>query len=342
MENLYRQYFDEMPGYVTVQDPEHRILDANRRFRKDFGDPAGGTCYKLYKNRKEKCQDCAVERSFEDGESHGGEEVVVTREGKEVPVSICTRPIRDEQGNVVAVMEILSDIPDSRLIQSKLSSLDLLVSTISHGIKGQLTGLDGGIYLMNSGSAKNDTERVKKGLAMVLRNLGRVRSMVLNILYYSKDREPLWTSVAATDLVKDLADSIKKRAEETGVDFSTEIAAGVGEFEADPKATQSMLANILEYALDACATDPGKGKHWVRLSVSQDAGNTIFRVQHNGRGIDPETREKVLNLFYVSKIEGAGLGLFISNKIVNAHGGSLEVDSTPDVGTTFTVRLPKR
>ena len=342
MENLYRQYFDEMPGYVTVQDPAHRILDANRRFRRDFGDPAAGYCYKLYKNRKEKCPDCAVERSFQDGESHGGEEVVLMRDGKEVAVSVCTRPILDGHDNVVAVMEILSDIPGSRLLQSKLSSLDLLVSTISHGIKGQLTGLDGGIYLMNSGSAKNDPERVKKGLAMVLRNLDRVRSMVLNILYYSKDREPLWASVSAPDLVKDLVDSTKKQAEETGVDLSIEIASGVGEFEADPKATRSMLVNILEYSLDACATDPNQHKHSVRLSVSQDGSDTVFKVQHNGKGIDPETREKILNPFYLSKIEGAGLGLFIANKIVNAHGGSLELESRPDGGATFTVRLPKR
>ena len=82
-----------------------------------------------------------------------------------------------------------TDITQIRELQSQLTSIGLLVGSISHGIKGLLTGLDGGIYLVNSGFAKNEPERVNKGWEMVQRNVDRIRSMVMDILYYAKDRE---------------------------------------------------------------------------------------------------------------------------------------------------------
>ena len=178
---------------------------------------------------------------------------------------------------------------------------------------------------------------------MVQRNVERIRSMVLDILYYAKDREPQWASVSAPDLIKDIAEMMEKKAKDLGVEFLTEVDEGVGEFEADPKAIRSMLVNILENSFDACRTDLEKEDHWVRFSVSQDEENMIFKIRDNGTGIDRETREKVFSLFFSSKgIEGTGLGLFISNKIAASHGGTIEVDSTPKVGTMFVVKIPKR
>jgi len=250
--------------------------------------------------------------------------------------------MRNTAGEIMEVMEMSANITDIRRLQSQLTSLGLLVGSISHGIKGQLTGLDGGIYLMNSGYAKNDPKRVTKGWTMVQRNVERIRSMVLDILYYAKDREPQWAPVYAADLVKELAELMEKKARDLGVELRTEVGDGVGEFEADGKAIRSMLTNILENSFDACRTDLEKEHHWVRFSVSGDSGSVIFRIEDNGMGIDQETREKVFSLFFSSKgIEGTGLGLFIANKIVKSHGGIIEVDSTPKVGTTFVVKLPE-
>ena len=76
MENPYRHYFDAMPCYLTVQDRDFRIIDANRRFREDFGDFEDRCCYQIYKRRSEKCEVCPVEQAFQDGLSHRHEEEV--------------------------------------------------------------------------------------------------------------------------------------------------------------------------------------------------------------------------------------------------------------------------
>lgn len=341
-QQLYQLLFEEVPCYISVQDRNLKIVQANRRFKEDFGDQVGAHCYDIYKHRREPCLVCPVAKTFQDGQSHSSEEVVTSKSGEEINVIVYTAPMRNAAGEITEVMEMSANITDIRRLQSQLTSLGLLVGSISHGIKGQLTGLDGGIYLMNSGYAKNDPKRVTKGWTMVQRNVERIRSMVLDILYYAKDREPQWAPVSAADVVKELAELMEKKARDLGVEFRTEVGDGVGEFEADGKAIRSMLTNILENSFDACRTDLEKEHHWVRFSVSGDSGSVIFRIEDNGMGIDQETREKVFSLFFSSKgIEGTGLGLFIANKIVTSHGGVIEVDSTPKLGTTFLVKLPE-
>ena len=109
----------------------------------------------------------------------------------------------------------------------------------------------------------------------------------------------------------------------------------------DPQAIRAMLLNLLENSLDACRMDKDKGDHFIRLDVRREEPWLLIEVEDNGLGMDQETREKIFSLFFSSKgIKGTGLGLFISNKIVDKHGGTIEVDSEPGRGTKFLVRLP--
>jgi signal transduction histidine kinase len=102
-----------------------------------------------------------------------------------------------------------------------------------------------------------------------------------------------------------------------------------------------MLLNLLENSLDACRSDRVKQQHGIRLAARRAAPWILIEIEDNGIGMDRETREKAFSLFFSSKgLKGTGLGLFISNKIVDKHGGTIEVSSEPGEGTRFLVRLP--
>ncbi len=122
------------------------------------------------------------------------------------------RRLRNSEGVVESVIEMGVDITQIRELQDQLTSIGLLVGSISHGIKGLLTGLDGGIYMVNSGFERDKPERVKKGWEMVQRNVDRVRSMVLDILYYAKDRELIVEDINLAGLIADLQDGVSKKA----------------------------------------------------------------------------------------------------------------------------------
>ncbi len=333
--------FERVPCFLTVQGPDLVIQNANREFRDTFGPAVGDYCYRVYKHREEQCLVCPARAVFTDGKTRNHEEVVTTANGRRLHVLCTTSPIRDGEGQVVAVIEMSTDITKIRQLQSQLTSIGLLVGSISHGIKGLLTGLDGGIYMVNSGFEKDKPERVKKGWEMVQRNVARIRSMVLDILYYAKDRELDVSDVDVTTLVKEFSELLQKKATDLNVTLDVEVDDDVGTFPGDAKAIRAMLLNVLENSLEACRADRKKSQHRVRFAARRATPWLIFEVHDNGIGMDQETREKIFSLFFSSKgIQGTGLGLFISNKIVDKHGGNIDVQSQPGQGSRFLIRLP--
>jgi signal transduction histidine kinase len=115
-----------------------------------------------------------------------------------------------------------------------------------------------------------------------------------------------------------------------------------GDFEIDADRVHSALLNILENAVDACEKDRSKKSHRIVFRVKEDTKNIIFHVQDDGIGMDRETKDNLFKLFYSSKGRGGtGLGLFISEKIIRQHGGSIHVESKPGRGSHFLIRIPK-
>ncbi len=335
------QLFENVPCYITVQGPDLVIRHANRMFRETFGKAVGERCYRVYKHREEQCLVCPAKQTFADGKTREQEEVVSSASGEKMNVLCTFSPIHGPDGEIESVIEMSVDISQLRQLQSQLTSIGLLVGSISHGIKGLLTGLDGGLYLVNSGFAKNKPERVQQGWEMVQRNVDRIRGMVLDILYYAKDREMELAEIDVAQLAGELEQLLEKKASDLDISLAVDCSADAGSFEGDPKAVRAMLVNILENSLEACRGDRRKPRHRVKFTVRRAPPWIFFKVEDNGIGMDRETREKIFSLFFSSKgIRGTGLGLFIANKIADKHGGTIDVDSQPGLGSKFLVRLP--
>ena len=347
----YRQLFEESPCYVAVIDRGMAVLEVNRRFREDFGEPEGRLCHELYAHREGACVNCPALRTFEDGLTHQYETVVTTRDGRKVTVLGFTTPIRDAQGEITSVMEMSTDITELRSLQGHLAQLGLLLGSTAHGIKGMLTAIDGSIYRMGSGLKRNDPARVEDGYKDMRLLIGRLRKMVLDILYYAKDRGLAWEEVPVYAFAKENADLVEDKARELGVrlirgfDSESPDPDALGVFEADTGALSSGLVNILENAIEACAANPHPPESGseVTFSVHPGPDEMRFVVADNGMGMDRETREKLFTLFFSSKGHaGTGIGLFVASQMVQQHGGRIEVESEPGKGSVFTIIMPRR
>jgi len=338
----YQQLFDEVPCYISVQDKEFKITAANKLFKQDFGDGIGNRCYAAYKEQNEPCSACPVAKTFEDGESHELETVVTSKSGDKYIVLIRTAPIPNTAGEITQVMEMSTNITEIRQLQDHLSSLGLLIGSVSHCVKGLLTGLDGGMYLLNSGFVKENQEQIKEGWEIVKLMSGRIRKMVLDILYYAKERNLQWEQVDVLKFANDVSLTVEPKIRGQKIDFICDFDKSLGVFEIDPGIVSSALVNILENAVDACTEDKKKSAHKIIFRIRGDDEHILFEVSDNGTGMNKETYEKMFTLFFSSKgTRGTGLGLFISSKIIQQHGGTIKVDSIPGEGTRFSVRIPK-
>ena len=339
---LYQQLFDDAPCYITVQDRDLRLSAANKLFRRDFDIESGAHCYEIYKYRDKPCAECPVAKTFEDGKSHQSEMVVRSKNGEQYNVLIWTSPIRDTTGKIIQVMEMSTNITQIRKLQDHLSSLGLKIGSISHGIKGLLSGMDSGIYLLDSGIAKENQDRVKEGWEIVKMMMGRIRKLVLDILYFAKERELNWERVDVISFAKEVVSTVEAKIKAQDIEFKCDFDPALGEFDVEPGVVQSSLINILENALDACTEDLERKSHRIVFRVQQDTDHIIFEVKDNGIGMDRETRDNLFTLFFSSKgSKGTGLGLFITNKIIQQHGGSITVESSPGKGSRFIIKVPK-
>ena len=339
----YQQLFDEAPCYITVQDPDLTIRAANRRFQEDFDLTVGAFCYRLYKGREDACPDCPVMKTFKDGRSHQCEMEVAAKNGEIYHVLIQTAPIRDLSGNITQVMEMSTNITRTRRLEDQLASLGLMIGSVSHGIKGLLTGLDGGMYLLDAGFKKENQGQVREGWDTVRLMVGRIREMVMDILFYAKEKDLKWETVDVLDFAEEILNTVAYKVKDNKIALHHYFDPTIGRFEVDAGIVRSALTNIFENAVEACRSDKSSRDHEIRFEVTKDEEYIYFNVSDNGIGMDESTQANVFTPFFSSKGEhGTGLGLFISNRIFSRHGGGISLESQLNTGTRFTIKIPKK
>ncbi|MFP4158309.1 MAG: response regulator [Desulfobacterales bacterium] len=342
----FRRFFDELPGYVAIIDTDFLIIAANRSLKSDFGLAENSQlhCHEVLKGSDEPCLNCPAAQSFKQGTAQQTElKLNPSNGGQTRHMFAWTSPMHDSENRITRVMIMMTDISQVLDLKDHLASLGLMVGSVSHGIKGLLTGLDGGVYMLNSGLSQDDQEQINEGLKTVKTMTERIKHMVLDILYYAREmklnKQPAEISKFACDTLEVAA----PRAREAGIEINREIEPSLEgkEINIDEEQLRAAIVNILENAVDACTEDREKGSHRIDFRVFAEDSQVCFEIEDNGTGMSEETRKNIFNLFYSSKrSKGTGIGLFITNKIVRQHEGETEVLSTPGRGTKFRVRIP--
>jgi histidine kinase len=138
----YRTLVESVPCLITVQDRNLRLLSSNGEFRRRFGPNPGEYCYHAYKGRDEKCSDCPVERTFKDGLPHQGEETGFNRDGSNVHWIFRTSPIKNTEGQIVAVLEMSLDITERKALEQKLEKSERKYHEIFNQIPNPVFVLD--------------------------------------------------------------------------------------------------------------------------------------------------------------------------------------------------------
>jgi signal transduction histidine kinase len=228
----------------------------------------------------------------------------------------------------------------------RLATIGETVAGLAHYIKNILTGLRGGMYMVNVGMAKDKAEMLKDGWTMVQRNIGKVSDLVLELLRYSKERTPERSVCRPNEIVSEVVELLKERAEEDHVQLRKVLDPDLKQAYLDQNSIHQMLLDLVTNAIEACLYDTDTSKRWevtvkTKLESDVDAGDTIvFEVSDNGCGMTDQVKAKLFSKFFSTKAgRGTGLGLLITKKTVEEHGGEISIESKPGQGATFSVRI---
>ena len=228
----------------------------------------------------------------------------------------------------------------SMMQAERLAAVGQTIAMLSHHIKNILQGIRGGSYLIEMGLSAHDENVVRKGWNMVERNQGKISALVMDMLTFSKEREPDPVPGDLNQTVGEVVELVQARADELKVVLEWHPAEDIPILTFDPEGIQRAVLNISTNAVDACEAKPD-GK--VILSTQYFPAESLVRivVEDNGSGIDPEDLDKIFTIFVSRKGgRGTGLGLPVSQKIIKEHGGNIQVTSQAGQGSRFTIELP--
>ncbi len=330
---------DHLPGYISIQDRDLRILFVNENFKRDFGDGTGKQCHTVYKGSPDICPNCPGHKTFQDKRVHIAEETVQLVDGRICQILIQTSPILNDIGEVAAVIELATNISRIKTERKELITLGQSIALLSHGIKNILEGLQGGSYVVDEGFKDGDMELARRGWRIVNKNIFDITDVVQNILYSSKNRPLKYEMVSPADLVQDSVQLFREKAAAMNVQLDEKVNASLPNVRLDAGGIRRMLHNLIWNALEACHNDKEKKQHLVRVGTDYfDKNHFMFEVADNGIGMDKTTQRNMLEEFFSTKGSGGtGLGLAVVEKVVNKHGGRIEVHSAPQSGTTFKI-----
>jgi PAS domain S-box-containing protein len=342
----YMNLFERVPCYISILDKDYRIKHLNSLFRKDFGDRVGSYCYEVYHNLDNICPDCHVAKTFEDEQIHSVEKTVVRADGTEARLIVYSSPIYNEKDQLAAVMEMATDITEVKRLQRELIYMGQTIATMAHRIKNILMGLEGGIFVVNTGMEDKDNTLITKGWEMIENNVKNVSRIVKDLLYCSKERELNLQEIDPVPIVKSVYELFLGRAQKEGVGINLELPDSLPKGRFDSEALHSLLTNLVINALDACINDTTENKkdsHRIKICVYyDDRKKHIFEVEDNGQGIPDAVGESIFEDFFSTKgREGTGLGLLVAHRIVEQHGGTITFDSKENLGTTFRAIFPQ-
>ncbi|MGB0760694.1 MAG: ATP-binding protein [Rubripirellula sp.] len=249
----------------------------------------------------------------------------------------------------------------SALVQSeRLAAMGQTIATLSHHVKNILQGIRGGSYLIEAGLKRDDTDAVRKGWGIVDRNQDRISNLVMDMLTFSKEREPELVKADLNETVRDVVELMQTRAGEMDVLLGQHLDESIPEARFDQDGMHRAILNLVTNAIDATAvasknnenheqepepngneSEAHQGKVFVSTAYDDLDGWTVDVVD-NGPGVAEEDREKIFSMFESRKgMRGTGLGLPVSAKIMREHGGVIEVrDGEHGTGICFRLKLP--
>ena len=220
----------------------------------------------------------------------------------------------------------------------QLRSLEELSASIAHEIRNPITATKSLVQQIGDDPAADENMEYAK---VALEELDRVERSISHLLRYAREEEMQMRSMSMVEVVDGALETLRDRIDRSQVQLLREVDCD-GDMEGDPEKLRRVVINLLGNALDALE-EAEAPQPMIEVGVGENlAGSEVWiRIKDNGPGIDEDTQSKMFRPFFTSKANGTGLGLAISRKLVDAHGGTIELHSAPGVGTEFVLTFPK-
>ncbi|HDZ89232.1 MAG: response regulator [Deltaproteobacteria bacterium] len=275
------------------------------------------------------------------------EVAVATKTGDAIPIRL-SATLLYKDGEEIGSVGFFQDLREIRRLQKelmeheRLSAIGQTIAGMGHYVKNILNGLEGGIYMVNTGLKRNKEQLLTRGWEIVQNNVAKISSLVMNMLSYSREHEPELEKSSVNLIAKEVFDLMEEKAGALNIDLTHDFDPAIPQCRLDAEGLHRSLLNLITNAMDACVSDRDKDKaSSVIIRTLKEKAGVRIDIVDNGIGMTKEVQEKMFTRFFSTKgSKGSGFGLLVTRKIIEEQGGTIAFRSEYGKGSTFTIRLP--
>ncbi|RJE85688.1 PAS domain S-box protein [Paenibacillus sp. 1011MAR3C5] len=339
MKEHLESFINHSNDAIHLMDLEGKVIQVNRAFEQLFGYEEAEVLGKRYPtipetHRMEKRQMIGLLLA---GKKLPAQETVrVTRTGEVIPVSVTVSPIRDSDGTIRAFASTCRDMRSRNRMEEllrrseKLTTVGQLAAGVAHEIRNPLTTLRGFLQLQLQSKSLNLSH-----VTLMLSELDRINLIVGEFLILAKPQATKFVSKDVRDVLQDVLRFLDSEAHLHNIVFRTVITEEPCLISCEENQLKQVFINLLKNGIEAM---PQGGP--IHISIQKKSGSIAISITDEGVGIPEEMISKIGDPFFTGKETGTGLGIMVSQRIINSHQGTLDIQSQVNVGTSVKVTLP--
>ena len=335
---------------ITVQNKDLDIIWVNQPIIDLYGDVIGKKCYEVYKGSTEPCSDCYIETVLNEGKMLLAERPIVMPDGKLRHNLLSSSPVRDEAGNIVAMLEIVKDITERKQLEEDLKrktvelealnkELESFSYSVSHDLRAPLRSIDGFSQALLEDYAENLNTQGKDYLQRVRTATQRMAEIIDALLELSRviRSKIRLEQVDLSEMAQKIATEFQERQPERQVEFIITPGLIVN---GDARLLQLVLENLLGNAWKFTGKQP---EAKIEFGVSNSESESVYFVRDNGAGFDIAYADKLFSAFRrlhtADEFSGIGIGLATVKRIIHRHGGRVWAEGEVGKGAIFYFTL---
>jgi two-component system NtrC family sensor kinase len=261
------------------------------------------------------------------------------RDGNLVPLAVSASPLCNSDGNLAGVVCLFEDLSQAKTLEAERRRLDRLAAlgemsaVVAHEIRNPIAGIAAGVEYLSKNIPEGSPH--KEDMAMILGEIERVNRILEDILSVARPFQLKFSRQSLPDIIEEVLHRCQPSIESKAIHVMRRYAPSLPQVQADRERMEQALTNLVLNAVEAM---PDAGTlsihlrtrgHWLTMTISD-----------TGPGIPPEAQRRIFEPFFTTKTRGTGLGLAITRRVIEEHGGAIEVSSELDKGTTFAIQLP--
>jgi two-component system NtrC family sensor kinase len=325
---------------VAVNDTKAAEMDAEPESL------VGHTCYRVFYNRDKPCEHCKVQNTLTEKHAGGWSLSWQGDDHLHHEWDISAFPMPGSKADSPKAVIVWQDRTEERRLENslmqagKLAAIGKLAAGVAHEINNPLTVINANAQMLQMVTPEDEDNY--EAVDLIVRAGDRAATVVQGLLDFARQAQYEFESGDVNDSIHAALNLVSYQFASANIEVVTNLADDLPPTSASWEHLQSVWLNLLINARDALQDSQGERKIKITTTIDQARDNIVVLIEDNGMGMNPAELDQIFEPFYTTKApgRGTGLGLATTHRIIEQHGGQIEVTSAVDDGSTFVIHLP--